>query len=389
MKKLTDYFKFNKSRKHYQFVERVIQTEQISVLEAIKYFLSFWKIVAGFGIVFLIVSFIISLYPGPESYTSISVVIPDGGAPPKQSVGSELEDLIQQQVQSSGDLGVESFPGIIENYPFLLNLIDEKILSEEYGGYVELGEYVSKMNEPSSLDNLIAKVRGLPDRFLELFKPDEDPSEGPIVTNNMPTDTLKVVTQRQLGLMSLLSEQIKVGGNNSITIETQMPEAKVSTRLNSLVFEKLVEEVTRIKTAKQQRDLSLIGDQLDTAKTNFEISQYNLAEFRDTNKGNNSAAAQTELERLRSEYNLYFTLYSSLATEYELAKIELIQNIPFYDVIEPAYVPLRPNNADGISLSSLIKSGIIGIALGIVFMVLYSGLLIFRLFNEKLKETSL
>jgi len=389
MKRLVKLLKFNKSGKHYLFVQRVIQTEQISVLEAIKFFLSFWRIVVGFAIVFLIASFIISLYPRPESYTSTSVVIPDGGAPPKQSVGSELEDLIQQQVQSSGDLGVESFPGIIENYPFLLNLIDEKILSEKYGGYIELGEYVSKMNQPSSLDNLIGKVRGLPDRFLGLFKPDEDPSAGPIVTNNMPIDTLKVVTLRQLGLMSLLSEQIKVEGNNSITIETEMPEAKVSTRLNSLVFEKLVEEVTRIKTAKQQRDLSLIGDQLDTAKTNFEISQNNLAKFRDTNKGNNSAAAQTELERLTTEYNLYFTLYSSLATEYELAKIELIQNIPFYDVIEPAYVPLLPNNAGGVSISALIKSVLIGIALGIVFIVIYSGLLILRLLNDKLKETNL
>lgn len=387
MIKLRKYFKFNKN--HYLFIERVIQTEQISVLEAIKYLLSFWKVVLTFVIVFAFVGILSAFKTVSESYTSTSIVIPDGGAPPKQNTGSELEDLLQEQVQSSGKLGIESFPGIIENYPFLLNLIDEKILSEKNGGYIELGEYVSNMQEISAFDRFLGRVSTFPNKIFQLFETKRESLVDTVITNTIPVDTLKVVSQRQLGLMQLLSKQITVEGNNTITIETVMPEAKVSTRLNNLVFEKLVEEVTRIKTAKQQRDLILMKSQLDTARSNFEKSQKKLADFRDSNKGNNSASAQTTLERLSAEYNLHFDVYSSLATEYELAKIELIKNTPFYDVIEPAYVPLLPNQSAGFNISSLIRFVIIGIALGIVFMVTYTGMLILKLFNVKLKETNI
>ena len=58
-----------------------------------------------------------------------------------------------------------------------------------------------------------------------------------------------------------------------------MGQPKVSTRLNKIVIEKLVEEVTRIKTAKQQRDVELIKVQLDAAKVNFLKSQNVLAIF--------------------------------------------------------------------------------------------------------------
>ena len=390
MKKIKEYLKFNKTGKHYLFIERVIQTEQISVLEAIKYVLSFWKVVLIFAVIIGASSLLSVFKKVPETYTSKSVVIPDGGAPPKMDFGGELADLISQQAQPvGGGLGIESFPGIIENYPFLLGMLDEEILSESYGDYVTIGDYMAGLNQSNRFDQFMARLRNIPNKFLELFESKSSEIDTTAVLKSMPVDTLKVVTQNQLGLMQILSTHIKVEGMNAITIETVMPEPKVSTRLNNLVLEKLVEEVTRLRTAKQQRNLVLIKSQLDTVKRNFELSQENLAEFRDANKGNTSASFQTALERLTSEYNLYFGIYSSIATEYELAKIELIENTPFYDVIEPAYVPLLPDNSSGFSLSSLIKSAIIGIALGIVFVVLYTGILILKLLNQKLKETNI
>lgn len=387
MKRYKKILSLNKEGKRYRFIAHVIETEQISVLQVIKYLLSFWKWVVVAALVFAVLGIIVASKKGPESYISTSVIIPDGGAPPSPTAAEGLQDLLQPKSPMAGGLGIESFPGIMENYPFLLRLLDEQIISEKYSDYIRLGDYIAAIDNSTALTRAMSKVTSLPNRFLQLFEGVEEmtiSTEG----KQTPVDTLNIVTNEQKSLMKTLSNLVRVEGENAITIETEMPEAKVSTRLNNLVLEKLVEEVTRIKTAKQQRNLTLIRKQLDTARQNFEKSQEVLAAFRDANKGSNSSVVQSTLERLSSDYSLYFSIYSSLATEYELAKIELIESTPFYDVFEPAYVPEEPNNA-GLNLKDIIKYLVLGIALGIVFMVTYTGLLILKLFNVKLKETNI
>lgn len=387
MKRFKKILSLNKEGKRYRFIAHVIETEQISALQVIKYLLSFWRWVVVAALVFAVLGIIVSSKKGPESYISTSVIIPDGGAPPSPTAVEGLQDLLQPKSPMAGGLGIESFPGIMENYPFLLRLLDEQIISEKYSDYIRLGDYIAAIDNSTALTRAMSKVTSLPNRFLQLFEGVEEmtiSTEG----KQTPVDTLNIVTNEQKTLMNTLSNLVRVEGENAITIETEMPEAKVSTRLNNLVLEKLVEEVTRIKTAKQQRNLTLIRKQLDTARQNFEKSQEVLAAFRDANKGSNSAVVQSTLERLSSDYSLYFSIYSSLATEYELAKIELIESTPFYDVFEPAYVP-EEAEASGFSLMTIVKYLIIGVGLGVILAIVYTFLVLFILFKSKIEELDL
>jgi hypothetical protein len=384
-KKLKDFIGLNKFTDHFSFVSRVIQTEKISVIEAFSYIFSFWKLILLSGFLFLIVGFIISIEKKTESYTSISLIIPGGSPPPKLVKNADLEGLVLAQMAStSKDYGVESFPGIIENYPFLLGLLNEKILSEKYGGYLTLEKYISSIHEVSSWDSFLKKIKNIPNSFFDFFVSNDSSRIKKVISDKIPKDTLTVISSDKFALMDLLSKQIIVEGNNPVTIKTVMPEAKVSTRLNNLVYKMIVKEITRIKTAKLQRDLSLNKIQLEEAKINFINSQRKLADFRDSNKGNNSAFVQSNLERLNTEYTLYASIYSSLASKYELAKLEIVENTPYFDIVEPAFVPILPDESGIINFNSLLKYFILGIVIAIIYLVVYTMLIVSKIFRERI-----
>ena len=387
--KLRNVFRLNKQSIKYQFIHKTIETEEVSVLGIIKYLLSFWKIVAILGFVFLILGFI-QANNYTEYYSSKSVIIPGGGAPPPPQTAMGLEAFMMPQVASTtSSIGIESFAGIMESSPFLIDMLDEPILSEQHGGYLPLSDYL-KLIQPKTgvIGTAVSKIKDLPNRFFEFFeRKDESTSDMDPNAAKIPTDTLSTLTMEQISLMSLLKARIRIEGSNPVTIETDMPTAKLSTRLNNLVLEKLVEKTVEIRTGKQQRDLMLVKKQLDTARTNFKESQLALAKFQDQNFGVKLAVANTNLENLSTNYGLYSGIYAELASKVELMKIDLLENTPFYNVFEPAYVPLTPIGS--FSISSVIRYVIFGIIFGILWAIGYTALVIFGILRKKIDETTL
>lgn len=376
-----------RNTKQYFFIQRVIKSEQISVLEAIKYSLTFWKLFPLLGGIFFVLGLFLNLGLSDKVYTSESILISDESSP-QLLVSDELANFISQPIKmSSSNLGIQTFPVLVEYYPFLLSLLQEKILFERLGGYVTLREYLAEINKPSNLDILISRIRNIPDNFFGLFRAknnDNTQFEESLIFN----DTLNSISAPDRGYMSYLSEQIVIEGRGgTLSIITKSPEAKISTRLNNLILDKLVNEVSRLKTARQTRNLHLIEKQLEVAKSNFESSQNKLANFRDENKGNNSAYVLSELDRLNSEYSLKFDIYSNLASKYELTKVELIENTPFFEVVEPAYVPYEIK--DVFDLAPLIKNFIYGVLFAILLIPAYTGILVLLVLSERVRELDL
>lgn len=378
-------FRLNRQSKRYTFIHKTIESEEISVLGIIKYLLSFWKIVVIFLGIFGLLGLLFS--NSPKFYSSFSKVIPYGEAPPGPSIPTSLEELFAPAAAAS-NVGIETFPSIVGSRSFLFDLLEEPILSEGHGGYIELGKYVSGLNPPTKLSTALGIIKNLPNKFWAIFERNQEESGSGMVGSQqmIPTDSLFTINPEKFALAATLSGQIKVVGGASISIETNLPEAKMSTRLNNLVLEKLVEATVRIKTAKQQRDLEFAKLQRDTAKLQFESSQLALAKFRDENKGNNSAMVQASLERLSSDYSLYFGIYSQLATKVELLKIELLENTPIYEVFERAYVPSAPSG--GFSPSKVLKFIIIGAVFGVLWAVAYTALVALRILRNKLANTT-
>jgi uncharacterized protein involved in exopolysaccharide biosynthesis len=79
------------------------------------------------------------------------------------------------------------------------------------------------------------------------------------------------------------------------------------------------------------------------------------------------ATARTEEERLSSQYNLIYSIYSELAKQLEQAKIQVKQDTPVFTIIEPISVPTKRSKPNRFLILFIwtFLGGLLGI--GIVF----------------------
>jgi uncharacterized protein involved in exopolysaccharide biosynthesis len=120
-----------------------------------------------------------------------------------------------------------------------------------------------------------------------------------------------------------------------------MPEAKASAQLGQRAQELLQQYIIEFKIKKAKANLDFIQQRFDETTKKFEAAQEKLASFRDRNKSVTLATAKTEEERLTSQYNLIYSIYSELAKQLEQAKIQVKQDTPVFTIIEPVSVPTK------------------------------------------------
>ena len=128
----------------------------------------------------------------------------------------------------------------------------------------------------------------------------------------------------------------------------------------------LQRKVINHKLKKIEEDLVFIEERYNEKKKEFEQAQENLAKYRDANKNVNTATALTELERLESEFELAFSVYSELAKQVETQKIQVKENTPVFAVLQNAVVPLEKSNTS--KIMTLVIWSFLGLFLGIALI---------------------
>jgi uncharacterized protein involved in exopolysaccharide biosynthesis len=146
-----------------------------------------------------------------------------------------------------------------------------------------------------------------------------------------------------------------------------MPEAKAAAQLGQRGQELLQQYITEFKIKKAKANLDFIQQRFDETAQKFEAAQQQLAVFSDRNKNVSLATAKTEEQRLTSQYNLIYSIYSELAKQLEQAKIQVKQDTPVFTIIEPISVPTKRSkpNRPMILFIWLFLGGVLGT--GIVF----------------------
>ena len=95
-------------------------------------------------------------------------------------------------------------------------------------------------------------------------------------------------------------------------------------------------------TARARRQKSFIEGRLDSVKADLEKAEQALRDFREENRAiQDSPALRMQEGRLLRAVALNEQLYSTLAAQYELAKIEEVKNLPVIDVLDEATPPYR------------------------------------------------
>lgn len=126
-----------------------------------------------------------------------------------------------------------------------------------------------------------------------------------------------------------------------LSVSAKMPDPHVAAAVGSAAVGALTDYITRYRLHKLEQDLAFMSGRYEDAKTRFNSALDDVAVFQDRNQNLARNLARTEGQRLQAEYDLAFSVYSSLATKLEEAKIKVQEETPVFQVLQPITVPLK------------------------------------------------
>ena len=125
-----------------------------------------------------------------------------------------------------------------------------------------------------------------------------------------------------------------------ITISVESNNPYYSSIITTEVFKLLQNYVIEynIKSSKELLDFNLKN--LESKKIEFEEVQEELAEFNDNNQIISSSKFNTNKFKLENKFNLINGVYTELAKQVELSKIQVTKNTPVFTILKNAEVPV-------------------------------------------------
>ncbi|MCD6184203.1 MAG: hypothetical protein J7K84_00200 [Deltaproteobacteria bacterium] len=179
---------------------------------------------------------------------------------------------------------------------------------------------------------------------------------------------LVFITKDEKEMREMLEKKLTLDVNEKegyITLTAKAPEAFAAAQMARKAQKLLQDKVTEYKIDKAKQNLAFVQELYKEKKSEFEQAQDRLARFRDRNLNLNSAMALTEQERLQSEYQLAFSVYTEVAKQLENAKIKVKEDTPVFSIIEPVSIPIeksKPKKAM-ILIIWIFLGGLVGVGL--------------------------
>ena len=319
--------------------QSVAEDDEIDLIALAKTLWSGRKTVIRSVIICAVVGLIIA-FLSPREYTASTVVVPQVGKSSKMGGLSSLAAMagynLDDMTSSGETLSPMVYPQIVNSVPFQLELMNAPFTFSKVGRPVSMYKYYTEIVRPGVLSTVKKYTIGLPFVILKAIK------GKPAVTNLQSGTGLISLTEDQEEIRKLIASTVTLEVNSKegyLTLTANMPEAALAAEVVQYARELLQKYITQLKVEKANDQLNFVRDRYTEKKKEFEKAQTNLALFRDRNKNLLTAMAQTEEERLRSEYNIAFNVYSELAKQLEQAQIQVKEETPVFSILAPAVVP--------------------------------------------------
>jgi uncharacterized protein involved in exopolysaccharide biosynthesis len=346
----------------------IIKDDEIDLMALV---LTIWRgrflILKTIGI-FIILGLFIAIF-SPEEYSTTVKLIPESGQ--STSLGS-LSGLASQfgigslSAASTDDESIppEYYPAIVGSIPFMKQVMDAEVYIPDAGRKMTIFNYFSEYRKKSVVSVVKKYSIGLPFTILQAIKGEKQLPVG--------SDEVKVymLTKDEWKVYELLQRLVRIDIDKEtgiVSVSITMPEGQLVAQVGDLVTNLLSKYVLDYKTEKARSDLQFIEEQLTESEARFEQTQVALAKFRDANHGQMTELAQTNEQRLQSDYDLAFKIYSAMAQKRDEARIKLQEKTPVVKVLEPAIVPKEKSapRRSVIMVLSVFLGGFVGI--GVLF----------------------
>ena len=311
----------------------------------------------------------------PKEYKSTATLMPEystesqGGASSLlRQYGGLLGMSGGSYASNSNAIRVDLYPNIVQSTNFQLKLMEQPFYFSDINQEATLFDYYTELNSPGVLGLLAEYTIGLPGKILGALLPKKElmttvPGENnESMVLNLSKEEFAVISTLRQKITASLDEESGI-----VSVSVTLPDNVAAAAVTEYTIKELTEYLTEYRTEKVLRDLTFVEEQLATAEARFEEAQLTLAEFRDSNQGMLSARAQTEEQRLNSEYQIAFNLYNGLTQQYEEAKLKVQEETPMFKTLEAVQVPLEDETSGAMILIVFIMLSGIG-SIGWIFV---------------------
>lgn len=233
---------------------------------------------------------------------------------------------------SADAYNVTVYPEVVASTPFVTRLFDIHVSDPENEIDTTLIGYLTR--ETFSISGLVVKP------IMSLFANDS------IETTNK-VDIFRL-TEKQAQIVEYLNKAIiadvdKKTGETTITVTMDNPV--IAATVADTVCSYLREYITEYRTKKAREDLANYQRIADESHQKYLQASRAYAYYQDHNRGLILNAAISEGTRLSNELNIASQVYSQMKLQAEAARGKLIDEKPVFAIIQPASVPLQPDNS--------------------------------------------
>lgn len=293
---------------------------------------------AGIG---LILGILIALGT-PKQYTVSITLSPEMGS---GKSGNGLASMAASFL--GGSVGTDSpdalnatlAPDIVTSTPFLLELFDARVVSQDKKIDTTFTAYLDE--QKSSWAGYVLKLPGMAVGGIKSLFTDEEEEktttvqEGAIELNEKDAAKLG-------GLRKQISAEVdKKTSITTLTVTLQDP--KVTATIADSVVSKLQQYITTYRTSKAKEDCQYLEKLYKERQQEYYDAQQRYARYVDANSNVVFQSTMAERERLQNDMNLAYQVYSQVAQQLQVARAKVQEEKPVFAVVEPAVVPLLPS----------------------------------------------
>jgi uncharacterized protein involved in exopolysaccharide biosynthesis len=318
-------------------------------------------------LIFLVLGLIVIL-GSPKEYKSEVTLLIESDAKNTSMSGilqqfGGLAGINLNNLNGNNSLTPEIYPDIIKSSPFLIDLLNQKIIYNSDSSQ-RVWNYINVETRKSLGKLIIEYTIGLPSKVFSILKKEKQKNSLIISTNSAGILRL---TKNEYEIIDNLSKRISTKEGefkNTLRITVFMQDPLIAAQIADSLVRTLTSYIIEYRTQKSKADLNFVEKLHSEAELKFFNAQTNLAVFRDQHQNIILASAKSEEERLQAQYNLAFNVFNGLSQQLEQSKIKVQETTPVFKIIEPAKVPVT-KSSPRISIISVLML-FLGLFFGII-----------------------
>ena len=296
------------------------------------------KFIITITVVFMFLG-LISALTMTRIYTSKVTLVPELGKSTSSSLSSisSMLGLGGMTMGSSADAyHVTVYPEVVASTPFVAKMFDMRVTDPKKGIDTTLIGYLTR--ERFSIGSVIGYVTK---PIFSLFSNKEEETKG----NEL---NLFHLTKEQDRIVKTMNKAIQVDVDKKTgetTIQVTMDNPVIAATVADTVCKHLREYIVEYRTRKAREDLENYKKIADESYQRYLKASKAYAYYQDHNRGLILNAVISEGSRLSNELQIASQLYQQMKLQAEMARGKVIDEKPVFAIIQPATVPLLPQNS--------------------------------------------